>query len=75
MPARPLYRRLLEKCQGRVVRSDLGWADDAANAQNPVVEEEFAHLGTAADWTTWKASQQAATHVQVNKLFVDYVLK
>ena len=26
MPARQLYRRLLEQCEGRVVRSDLGWA-------------------------------------------------
>ena len=26
MPARQLYRALLDKCQGRVVRSDVGWA-------------------------------------------------
>ncbi len=44
MPARPLYRRLLEKCQGRVVRSDLGWADDAKNASDKATEQEFAGL-------------------------------
>jgi hypothetical protein len=75
MPARPLYRRLLEKCHGRVARSDLGWADDAAIADNPAVEQEFVDLATAAEWTTWRAAQQAATNVQVGKLFIDYVLK
>jgi hypothetical protein len=31
MPAAALYRGLLEKSPGRVVHSDLGWADDAKN--------------------------------------------
>ena len=75
MPARPLYRRLLEKCHGRVVRSDLGWADDAANAKNPAVEQQFVQIATADEWNTWRASQKAATNVQIGKLFVDYVLK
>jgi hypothetical protein len=74
MPARPLYRRLLEKCQGRVVRSDVGWADDAANAKNRDTEKEFADMATAAEWKTWKTSQDAATHVTVTDLFVDYLL-
>jgi hypothetical protein len=30
MPAPGLYRRLLEKTRGRVLRSDIGWADDDA---------------------------------------------
>jgi len=51
MPAAPLYRRLLEKCQGRVVRSDLGWADDAKNAQNKAAEKEFTGLATTTEWT------------------------
>jgi hypothetical protein len=28
MPAEALYKRLLEKTRGRVLRSDLGWPDD-----------------------------------------------
>jgi hypothetical protein len=75
MPARPLYRRLLEKCQGRVVRSDLGWADDAAHAKNLIDEAEFARMATAEEWKTWKRSQDAATHVTVTDLFVDYLLE
>jgi hypothetical protein len=58
MPARPLYGRLLEKCQGRVLRSDLGWADDAKNAQNRAVEKEFDALAQPQSWAGWKKSQQ-----------------
>jgi hypothetical protein len=75
MPAVKLYRRLLEKCQGRVVRSDLGWADDAANAADKKVEKELAGLATKAEWASWKQSQKAATHVTIDTLFVDYVLQ
>jgi hypothetical protein len=75
MPARNLYLRLLEKCQGRVVRADLGWANDAQLANNKTVEKEFVDMGTAADWTRWRQSQKAATHVQEsNQLYVDYTL-
>lgn len=74
MPARPLYCRLLEKCQGRVFRSDLGWADDAKNANNKAVEKEFDGMATAADWAKWRQSQQAAEHVQPSRLYVDYNL-
>ena len=73
MPAFSLYRRLLEKCQGRVVRSDLGWADDAANAADPSVEKEFVGLGKTAEWTGWKKAQQAAP-VQISNLYIDYML-
>jgi hypothetical protein len=50
MPAAKLYRRLLEKCQGRVVRSDLGWAADVTTATNKTTEQEFVGLATAAEW-------------------------
>jgi hypothetical protein len=63
MPVAALYRRLLEECQGRVVRSDIGWADDAKNAQNKSVEQEFMGMATLAEWTEWKRSQTAATNV------------
>jgi len=75
MPARALYRALLEHCQGRVVRSDLGWAADAASAANPVVEEELRDLATTAEWQTWKQKQQAVgSRVQVQPRFVDYFM-
>src|SRR5262249_16219131 len=60
MPARPLYLRLLQKTQGRVVRSDLGWVDDAKNAKNKPVENEFAGMADAQTWAKWKKSQQNA---------------
>jgi hypothetical protein len=74
MPARPLYRRLLEQCNGRVVRSDVGWADESTLAVNKPVEQEFDGLATAAEWTTWKKAQRAATHVQITRLFAEFIL-
>ena len=77
MPAKALYRALLEHCQGRVVRSDLGWADDAANATNKAAEKELKDLATDDEWSDWKQSQQAAEasgQVAIGPLFVDYVL-
>lgn len=74
MPAAGLYRALLDKCQGRVVRSDLGWADDAANAADKTVEKELRGLATAEEWKTWKTAQKAAKNVTVTPLFIDYVL-
>lgn len=71
MPARPLYRRLLEKCQGRVVRSDIGWAVEAAGA----VEAAFKGLATKSEWKAWGDSQAHATHVTVGDQFVDYLLE
>ena len=73
MPARPLYRELLKKCQGRVARSDTGWAAKAAGA----VEEEFVNMATAADWDVWTAAQQAAEaagQVKIDDLYIEYVL-
>jgi hypothetical protein len=74
MPAVQLYRRLLEKCHGRVVRSDLGWADDAAQAANKVVERQLVGIATSQEWADWKQAQQASKNVQINKLYIDYVL-
>ena len=74
MPAAVLYRRLLEKCQGRVVRSDLGWADDARNAKNKDAEKEFLNMATDAEWAKWKKSQTAAANVNVDDIYVDYIL-
>jgi len=75
MPASALYRRLLEKCQGRVVRSDIGWAADAAGASNKAVEKEFVGLAKPAEWKKWAQAQQAAVHVQVNNEYIDYTLE
>lgn len=77
MPFRPLYRRLLEKCRGRVVRSDLGWAADAAGATDKKTEQEFVGLASPAEWTKWAAAQKAAEnakHVTMKGGFVDYRL-
>jgi hypothetical protein len=75
MPARTLYRRLLEQCRGRVVRSDIGWATDSKLAANKAVEKEFDGLATTTEWTSWKQSQQAASHISISKLYVEFTLK
>jgi hypothetical protein len=74
MPAVALYRSLLEKCQGRVVRSDIGWADDATAAANTTVERELVGVATPASWTTWRRSQRADHRVVITDLFVDFLL-
>jgi hypothetical protein len=60
MPARPLYLRLLQQCQGRVLRSDIGWADDfdnIADANQKQIEQEFENLASKTDWNGWRATQ------------------
>jgi hypothetical protein len=74
MPARPLFRRLLEKCQGRVVRSDLGWAANPTGSAAKSTEKEFIGLGTAAEWKQWGISQRRAEHVRIDDLYCEYVL-
>ena len=74
MPALALYRRLLEQCNGRVVRSDIGFAADPATAANKTVEKEFESMATAEEWTKWTAAQKKAAHIVVNPMFVDYIL-
>ena len=75
MPALTLYRRLLEKCEGRVARSDIGWAADPATAQDPATEKDFVGMASAAEWTTWGKAQQAATNVAIDPLYIDYLLE
>ncbi len=60
MPAVPLYLNLLDKCQGRVARSDLGWAAKPIPKQKS--ETEFADLASAKQWKAWEKSQQSAKH-------------
>src|SRR5262249_48625429 len=74
MPARPLYRRLLEKCQGRVVRSDIGWIVKATGPAAKTTQNEFAGLGSDAEWKQWANAQTAAKQVRVNELFVEYLV-
>jgi hypothetical protein len=59
MPAFELYRNLLVKCEGRVLRSDTGWATDSTTAAAAAreVEQEFDELATPAEWAAWKISQ------------------
>ena len=74
MPARPLYLRLLEKCQGRVVRADLGWATAAAAGDE--TEEEFLGMAPPEKWSEWAKAQKAAKHVDASHaLFIDYILE
>ena len=74
MPARPLYLRLLQKCQGRVFRSDLGGVDDANNAKNKNVEKEFVGMADPQTWSDWRKSQQNAP-VKVQPNFIDFELQ
>jgi hypothetical protein len=66
MPARGLYRRLIEKAKGRVVRSDAGWASGE--------DADFKDLFTAEQWAEWKASQEGAA-VEIEELYVDCLLE
>lgn len=72
MPARQLYARLLEKCDGRVMRSDGAWAKQ--EKKKGPIEGEFANLGTDKDWAGWQASQTAATNVVITPRYIDYTL-
>jgi hypothetical protein len=73
MPARRLYRGLLDRCQGRVSRSDIGWAVNV-QAGSKGTEAEFIALGTDAEWAGWTTSQ-AATHVQIADNHIDFNLE
>lgn len=67
MPARELYRRLIEKTGGRVLRSDTGWASRT--------DPDFKKLFTAAEWDRWEArQQQAGAGVEIEDLYIDCVL-
>ena len=69
MPARELFRNLIKKTSGRVVRADVGW---------PVKEDaEFSALFSDDEWKAWKAAQEQAEAdgiVKLAPLFVDWNL-
>ena len=56
------------------MRSDLGSADDAKNAKNKPVEQEFLGTATGTEWARWKQSHKAAKNVVITNIYVDYVL-
>lgn len=75
MPAFELYRSLLEACDGRVARADLGWAAEAKGINKTDVEGAFIDLGSSDDWKRWIASQDSSSNVTIADVFVEYVLK
>ena len=75
MPAFTLYRALLLKCQGRVVRSDIGFAADPATAKDKATEKGFKKMATAAEWKKWDAAQKKAKHITVAPKFADFMLE
>jgi hypothetical protein len=60
MPAKNLHDRLLEKTQGRVLRSDLGWPKDSERPDSVTQQ-------------AWK-KLPAKINVTVDDLFIDYEL-
>jgi hypothetical protein len=77
MPAVELFRNLLDACNGRVARADLGWASEF-NGKKTDVEGAFLKLAEAGDWTRWDTSQKAAEKsetVKITDLYIDYQLK
>ena len=81
MPARALYRSLLEHCEGRVARSDIGWADDPAaidDEQRAVEGKDLADLFPRNRWTEFKNAQRLAEQGaidMVKEIYVDYELR
>jgi hypothetical protein len=68
MPARGLYKRLLQKAGGRVLRSDVGWAKP---------ERDFSRLFPKDEWEKFEAAQQAAEkkkRVTIEPLFIEWSL-
>jgi hypothetical protein len=68
MPARGLYKRLLQKAGGRVLRSDIGWATP---------EKDFPRLFKKEEWEQFEAAQQAAEkkkRVAIDPMFIEWSL-
>ena len=61
MPAATLYKRLLEKTKGRVLRSDIGWPKDT----------ERPSTVTQAEWKQSRANAK----VTVADSFIDFLLE
>ena len=75
MPAFELYGALLQSCDGRVARADVGWAAEATGINRTDVEGAFLDLASSVDWKRWSASQKAATNVTIDNLFIEYLLQ
>lgn len=75
MPAVELFGALLQACDGRVARADLGWASEAKGIKKTDVEGAFIGLGSAEDWNRWDESQRATTNVRIDDSFIEYVLQ
>jgi hypothetical protein len=76
MPTRALYKRLMEKCNGRVVRSDIGWVKKGAETGND--PDQFDGMFSSADWQSFSNEQQSVQNagtVKIDPLFIDYELK
>jgi hypothetical protein len=68
MPARGLYKRLLQKSKGRVVRSDVGWAKK---------EKDFPRLFGEKEWKAFAAAQKKAEtsgRLKIEPMFVEWKL-
>lgn len=74
MPAYELYSALLQACDGRVARADLGWAVEAKGIKKTDVEGAFLELASSEDWKRWSESQAASTNVSIDELFIEYLL-
>jgi len=75
MPAFELYGALLQACEGRVARADIGWAVEVKGVKRSDVEGAFLGLASSTDWKRWISSQNAATNVSVHDKFVDYIMR
>jgi hypothetical protein len=61
MPADALYRRLLEKTRGRVLRSDTGWPDD----------DERPSSVSKAEWD----QARGLGGIEVTDLYIDFTVQ
>jgi hypothetical protein len=71
MPTRSLYKRLMEKCNGRVARSDIGWVTRTGDAS------AFSTMFNVDEWHRFETEQDAMEQggkVAFDRLFVDYFL-
>lgn len=79
MPAQALYERLLQKCNGRVVRADIGWSAQANENSKDQVEKHFAGIGSDKDWARWQKSQKqavadSAVHIDEDERYIEFTL-
>jgi hypothetical protein len=75
MPAAKLFRELLEACNGRVYRADVGWAGNFENSASPENEQPLRSLATPQDWKRWKSAAEATAPVEVLDEAIEYTLE